>query len=230
MWQELSLKIRRRESPLYDTLYRIAKTVRSFEIPVVPGLYRTLYWERATRIALWRNMLRILYYTPMFKTRCRSIGKRLQLIGGIPLVIGHLKLDIGDDVSMYAQSTLAGARVIDNPTLTIGSNTVLGYQLYITVGADVTIGNNCLIAEKVTIMSYDGHHANPLQRHLPAPPESSRPITICDNVWIGAGSIILKGVTIGEGSIVAGGSVVTAKVPPNSMAIGNPARVFPLFM
>lgn len=230
MWQEMSLKIRRRESPLYDRLYRIAKKVRSFEIAVVPVLYRALYWERSLRIALWRNMLRVLYYTPMFKTRCQSIGNRLQLVGGIPLVIGNLKLVIGDDVSMYSQSTLAGAKVFDNPTLTIGCNTVLGYQLVITVGCDVSIGNNCLIAERVTIMSYDGHNTNPSERHLPAPPESSRPVTICDNVWIGAGSIILKGVTIGEGAIVASGAVVTAKIPPNSMAIGNPARVFPLFI
>lgn len=230
MWEELSLKIRRRESPLYERLYRIAKSVRSFEIPVIPVLHSMLYRERLLRISLWRNLMRVVYYTPMLKTRCQRVGKRLQLTGGIPLVLGNLKLVIGDDVSMYAQSTLAGAKVFDNPTLTIGNNTVLGYQLVITVGCDVSIGSNCLIAERVIIMSYDGHNNNPAQRHLPAPPESSKSITICDNVWIGANSTILKGVTIGEGSIVASGSVVTSKIPPNSMAIGNPARVFPLFM
>jgi acetyltransferase-like isoleucine patch superfamily enzyme len=93
---------------------------------------------------------------------------------------------------------------------------------------DVTIGNNVLIANGVNIFSYDQHPANPAERHLPASPESSRSVMIEDNVWIGAKCVIFKGVKIGKNSIVAAGSVVTQKVPPDSMVIGNPARIFPL--
>ena len=104
----------------------------------------------------------------------------------------------------------------------------MGYQLVIDVGCDVTIGNNVLIADRVVIRSYDGHPADPSKRHLPAPPESSKPIIIEDNAWIGQGSFILKGVTIGSGSIVGAGAVITKDVPPNSLAVGNPARCIPL--
>jgi len=230
MLKELSLKIRRRESPFFERLYQIAKAVRSFEIPVIMPLHTLLYQERCLRLGFWSNLTRVLYHTPLFKSQCIRIGKRLQIIGGIPLVMGHLNLVIGDDVVIHAASTLIGAKVFDNPTLTIGNSTHLGHQLTISVGCDITIGSNVLIGDHVNILSYMGHPTNPAERHLPAPPESSKSITICDNVWIGVGSIIMKGVLIGEGSIVASGSVVTAKVPPNSMAIGNPARVFPLIM
>jgi len=228
MLEELSLKIRRRESPMYEGLYQLAKSLRNLEMPVLPFLYTLLYRERQMRLALWRSLARMFYYTPIFKSRCKKVGKRLQLIGGIPLLLGNLRLNIGDDVTLYGYSTLSGAKVFDDPTLSIGDNSYLGYQLVINVGCDVTIGKNCLIGERVIIMSYDGHSTNPAERHLPAPTKSSRPIVISDNVWIGAGSIILKGVTIGEGSVIAIGSVVTTKVPPHSLAIGNPARIYPL--
>ena len=225
---ELALKIRKRETPAYDQMYRVAKEMRSFEIPVIKLLHGLLYCERRIRLQVWRNFIRVWYNTPLFKSRCDSVGKRLRLIGGVPLVLGHLRIKLGDDVVMHGVTTFAGAKVFDNPTLVVGNGSHLGYQLTINVGCDVTIGNNVLIADRVSILSYDGHPSNPDSRHLPATRESSRPVDIEDNVWIGTGCIIMKGVRICRDSIVAAGSVVTQKVPPGSLAIGNPARIYPL--
>lgn len=225
---DIALKIRKRETPGYDRLYCIAKGIMSFEVPVIAPLHGLLYQERRTRLQFWRNILRVWYYTPLFKSRCDQVGKRVRLIGGIPLILGHLRIRLGDDVVVHGVSTFSGAKVFDRPTLTVGNSSHLGYQLTINVGCDVTIGDHVLIADRVTIMSYDGHPANPAERHLPASTQSSRPVVIEDNVWIGSGCIIMKGVRIGSNSIVAAGSVVTQKVPQDSLAIGNPARVFPL--
>ncbi|MBW4056402.1 MAG: acyltransferase [Proteobacteria bacterium] len=222
------LKIRRRETPFYSTLYDLAKRARRFEVPVIRPLYRLLERERSLRRYLWNSFARVIYHTPIFKLRCDTVGKGLYLIGGIPLVMGHLRLKLGDDVSVHGKSTLIGAKVFDNPTLIVGSNSCLGYQLIIDVGCDVTIGNNVFIGDRVSILSYDGHPVKPEERHLPASRASSKPIVIEDNVWISGNCVILKGVTIGEGSVIANGSVVTTKVPPNSLAFGNPARCFPL--
>jgi acetyltransferase-like isoleucine patch superfamily enzyme len=228
MVDALILKIRRRESPFYCTLYDLAKRVRKFEVPVIRPLYRLLEWERLLRRGLWHSFIRVFYHTPIFKLRCDTVGSGLYLIGGIPLVLGHLRLILGDDVSIHGKSTLIGAKVFENPTLTVGSNSCLGYQLIVDVGCDVTIGKNVFIGDRVSILSYDGHPVKPEERHLPASRASSKPIVIGDNVWISGNCVILKGVTIGEGSVIANGSVVIAKVPPNSLAFGNPARCFPL--
>lgn len=228
MLEKIILKIRRRESPRYERLYQLAKSIRRFEVPPFKPVYQILAWERTLRLSCWNTFIRVFYHTPIFKLRCHEVGKALYLIGGIPLVMGHLRMILGENVTLFGASTFIGAKVFEAPTLTVGSHTYMGYQLIIDVGCDVTIGNNVVIADRVSIRSYDGHPSDPAKRHLPASPESSKPIVIEDNVWVGQSSIILKGVTIGAGAVIGAGSVVTKDVPPNSLAIGNPIRCIPL--
>lgn len=230
MIDKFLVNIRKRETPFYDRLYRMGKGLRSFEIPVVPVLFRLLWYERLFRINLWNTLVRVFYTTPIFKSRCEQVGRSLLVIGGVPYVVGDLRIRLGDRVAVHGKSTLNGAKVFTAPTLTVGDDSHLGYALSISVGADVTIGNRVMIGGGVNIMSYDGHPSDPTKRHLPASAASSRPVVIMDNVWIGNNVTILKGVKIGEGAVIAAGSVVTANVPPNCMAIGNPARSFPLMV
>jgi len=226
----LALKIRRRETPFYDKLYIFLKSAQTIEMPVIPLLYKFLYAQRQAGKLGWHWLSQNLYYIPMFKTRCQSFGKNLKVIGGIPLIYGNIKIIFGDNCSLHGTTTLSGAKVFDAPTLRVGNHSYLGYALSISVGCDVTIGNDVMISNNVTIFSYDGHSTNPAERHAVAPRESSKPIILEDNVWIGAKCSIMKGVVIGKNSVVASGSVVTQKVPPNSLVIGNPARVFPLML
>ena len=88
------------------------------------------------------------------------------------------------------------------------------------------IGKHCLLSGGVSVSDYDGHPTDAvLRRTSPAPRESIEPVVIGDDVWIGAAARILKGVTIGDRSIVGAGAIVTKDVPPDVVVAGNPARV-----
>lgn len=120
-------------------------------------------------------------------------------------------------------------------SLVVGNNTAINGATNFSIASNVEIGNNVLISYECMIMDHDGHSADPEIRKIDLPdllmgrPKAWEtvkilPIRIEDSVWIGARSIILKGVTVGQGSIVAAGSVVTKSVPPFVIVAGNPAR------
>jgi acetyltransferase-like isoleucine patch superfamily enzyme len=121
---------------------------------------------------------------------------------------------VGDDVRMRPPV------VVYHPeSLTLGSQVDIGEFTHIRAGGGVSIGNRVLIASHVVITS---------RAHPVALPRwgvtDDRPIVIEDDVWVGAGAIVLPGVTIGRGSVIAAGAVVTRSVPPMSVVGGMPAR------
>ena len=110
-----------------------------------------------------------------------------------------------------------------------GSKIVIGNNVGIsgaTIKAvsTITIGNNVLIGSGALIMDNDSH---PIDSEIRAAEHIviGKPITIEDDVFIGARAIILKGVTIGKGAVIGSGSVVTKDVPAYTVAAGNPARI-----
>lgn len=103
----------------------------------------------------------------------------------------------------------------------VGDNFYAGYNCVILDIAKVIIGNDCMIASNVGIYTA-GHSVQPHNRSKNG---FAMPITIGNNVWIGGNSVILPGVTIGDNSIIAAGSVVTKDVGPNVIVAGAPARV-----
>ena len=91
----------------------------------------------------------------------------------------------------------------------------------ISSAASIYIGHNTMLAANVSITDSDWHGVYNRIR----PFRCTKPVHIDNNVWIGEGAMILKGVTIGENSIVGAGSVVTKNIPANVIVAGNPARV-----
>jgi acetyltransferase-like isoleucine patch superfamily enzyme len=89
----------------------------------------------------------------------------------------------------------------------------------------IRIGNNVLIGSGCLIMDNDAHNISPKLRFEKLVEGSIKPVIIEDNVFIGSRSIILKGVTIGEGSVIGAGSIVSKDVPKNVIVAGNPARI-----
>ncbi|WP_185752397.1 acyltransferase [Butyrivibrio sp. AE2032] len=145
-----------------------------------------------------------------------------------PFFIAHPELvAIGNGTQILAGSRiqLYPELVEEKPHLRIGSGCFFGYRLCILVGADITIGNNVLMASDITIVS-ENHGTNP-ESELPYKKQQLKvaPVTIGDNCWIGDKVIILPGTNIGEGCVIGGGAVVTKDIPSYSIAVGNPARV-----
>jgi len=115
--------------------------------------------------------------------------------------------------------------------ISFGSGVILNRNCYITASSRVTVGNECLIGPNVFISdhdhgSYKGLNSSTFLSH---PPQKrllvSSPIIIMDRVWIGANVCILKGVTIGENTVIGANSVVSRTLPPNSVCAGSPCKV-----
>ncbi|MDD3428970.1 MAG: sugar O-acetyltransferase [Oscillospiraceae bacterium] len=104
----------------------------------------------------------------------------------------------------------------------IGDNFYANFNLVVVDDEKVYIGSRVMIAPNVTITT-TGHPVHPQKRGDGT--QFSFSVHIEDDVWIGSNTVILPGVTIGEGSVIGAGSVVTKSIPPNVVAVGAPCRV-----
>lgn len=104
----------------------------------------------------------------------------------------------------------------------VGENFYANVNCVILDEAKVTFGDNVFIAPNCGFYTAE-HPLDVGQRNSGL--EYAQPITICDNVWIGAQVCILPGVTVGEGCVIGAGSVVTKNIPAHTLAVGNPCRV-----
>lgn len=111
-----------------------------------------------------------------------------------------------------------------------GKNVELGDYVHIGALESVVIGNNVLMASKIYISDHDhgiyaGQNISPAGQIQSEKPLQISPVVIGNNVWLGENVCVLKGVHIGENSIVGASSVVTKSIPANSIAVGTPAKV-----
>ncbi|MFC1715268.1 acyltransferase [Candidatus Poribacteria bacterium] len=142
-------------------------------------------------------------------------------------------LVLGDRVRAYTWATF---NVEPLGMIEVGSDSILVGPVFMC-SERITVGQRVIISYNVTIADSDFHPIDPDQRRQDAiatsplgdpsqrPRIVSQPVAIEDDVWIGIGAIILKGVTIGRCARVAGGAVVTSDVPPGGFVMGNPARL-----
>lgn len=121
-------------------------------------------------------------------------------------------------------STIEDFATINNGVgeVIIGERTRIG--LGNTIIGPVKIGNDIMFAQNITVSGLN-HGYEDISTPISLQPTSTAPISIEDEVWIGANSVIVAGVTVGKHSVVAAGSVVTRDVPPYSIVAGNPAKL-----
>lgn len=202
-----------------------------------PSILLNVLWER------FRQVSRGYYYKLRLKesTGLVFVGKNViirnpQLIkAGRNLTVkdnasiqalSHSGIQFGDNVMIGQQTIIECTGVIRHlgEGLKVGNNSNFGDYNFIGVRGPVEIGNDVLFGPRVCIYA-ENHVFIHLDIPIRKQGETRQGIRVEDNCWIGSGAIILDGVTIGTGSVVAAGAVVTRDVPPFSVVAGIPARL-----
>lgn len=171
----------------------------------------TQIWQDGTAV------LRAKWYL----RKATQVGPKVR-IWGRPSIQNWGKMYVAERVQLV--STIATLELVANGegTLEIGAGAYINYGCSISASKLVRIGPNCTIGTHVIMMDNDFHQLEPERRN--EIPESA-PIILEENVWLGARVIVLNGVTIGRGSVIGAGSVVTRDIPPRTVAAGVPAKV-----
>ena len=161
----------------------------------------------------WRVMMAKIYLR-----KCTKLG-RMVSVNGKPIVDNQGEMIFGDEVRIWSPIIKAQLYTGKNGKLIVGKNSRLN-GVHIDARELVKIGNNVRIAPYSIILDSDFHD---IKDHFSD--GASKPVIIEDDVWIATRATILKGVTIGYGSVIAAGAVVTKSVPPKSIVAGVPAKV-----
>ena len=135
-------------------------------------------------------------------------------------------IKLGNRVTIGKYAIIRPSNIYGGPIgegLTMGDNSNIGPYNYIGCSGKITIGNNVMLAPRVSIYA-ENHVFDHPEILIRDQGVEKKEVIIEDDCWIAANSILLAGVTIGKGSVVAAGSVVTENVPPYSVVAGVPAK------
>ncbi len=148
------------------------------------------------------NLPRVLFFSEIKAIILRRVGAK-----------------VGKRATIYP-----GVWVFPGKGLTVGDDVDLAFGVIITTNGGVEIGDRVLIGYRAQILS-SNHKAPNNQERIFGAGHEFKPVTIHKDVWIGANAIILPGVSIGEGAVIAAGSVVTKDVPSFGVVAGVPAKL-----
>lgn len=164
------------------------------------------YWDALNEFRTWWDFFLSVFPGKLGQSlRRRYWAKRLEFCG--------------KDLIMAERVKIASPE-----KLRLGNNVGIGIGAYITAGGGVTVGNYVGIGPGAKIWSVNHIYENP---HTPWLLQGSetKPVVIGNDVWVAAGSIVKPGVTIGDGAIIAAGTVLSKSIPPFAIVAGNPGRI-----
>lgn len=161
------------------------------------------------RVRRWWQALRL--------GRC---GARVRIERGVRLLRFPRGIHLADEVALKEGANVCACN--HGAVVSIGARTTIGHYTFIYASERIEIGADCLIAPFVYIV--DSDHEMRRDRPINRQPNVTAPIVIGNDVWIATGARILKGVSIGDGAVIAAGAVVTDPVPPYAIVGGIPAR------
>lgn len=187
------------------------------------------------------EILLLLLFRIKYKKYKIQSGNNLKILGHLPIfkVPQNGRIFIGNNVVLNSDfknsntSLTTKVKFITgiNGKITIGNNCDLNGTCFVSYD-EIEIGNYCQFASSSIISDTDFHPIKPEQRlaqmngeKIPFDEVKKSKIKSGNNIWVGWGTIILKGVTIGDNSIIAAGTFVTKDVPANVIVAGNPAKI-----
>ncbi len=169
---------------------------------------------------------RSMVATPVFLAQCERYGSDIS-VDRVPYINGTPHIELGSNIRVSGLINIAASNK-GNPTLVIGDGVFIGHGTTFAVASRISIGKFASVGGGCYIADTEGHsHYNPQAPiwEVPAGDADVAPVTIEDGVQISRNVMILKGVTIGARSVIGAGSVVRSDIPPDSIVMGNPARV-----
>lgn len=188
------------------TLLRFMLKNRLFR-PRYMKIYRRLFWHKIVR--------RRAYGKKIHMDGLAFIGRKVKIEIG-PLA--HLHLGRWSWVGNGTKIRVHGGEV------RIGSKSVLGEEITFSTYEHISVGRECVIADRVMFIDFD-HRVEDVEQAIRKQGVYSKPVRVGNNVWIGYGASILRGVTVGDNAIIGTYAVVTKDVPDNAIVGGVPARV-----
>jgi len=184
---------------------------------------RTLRWMRANNM-LNRHYALLGARWAWLKLRH---GKRLQTEGPC-FICPRVKFEIGKNATLrIGRWSWIGHDCkirVHEGEVSIGAKTVMGQECTISAYQHVSIGRECIVADRVMLIDFD-HGVVEVERPIRLQGIYKRDVRVGNNVWMGYGACILRGVSVGHNSIVGTNAVVTKDVPENAVVGGVPARV-----
>lgn len=191
-------------------------------VRIVRGGMLKWRFKKARSYVLCDRNVRIFYPHHIQVGRAFNLEEGCELVGlsrrGV--VFGH-RCTVGRFASIRPTNVLLGEV---GEGLVVGNHSNIGPYSYIGCSGYVEIGNNVMMGPRVNLLA-ENHNAERVDVPMKSQGVTRKAIVIKDDCWLGANSTVLAGVTIGEGSIVAAGAVVTKDVPAFSIVGGVPARV-----
>lgn len=174
---------------------------------------------------MWFKLLK-LYVGHFLEPQLERLGKNSYVVKPWYIEIFGGPVTIGDNITLLASSDKRTRLTVwsdkkDIPGIFIGDHVLISPGVRISAALQIIISDNCMIASNAYITDSDWHGI--YDRSLP--PDTSYPVKLEENVWVGDSAIICKGVTIGKNSIIGAGAVVSSNIPSNAIAVGNPAKV-----
>jgi acetyltransferase-like isoleucine patch superfamily enzyme len=201
----------------------LAEAVRRAPVPLHGGPLTLIRFMRANHML---NLASLHMLTRFVLLKLRY-GGRLQT-DGICFICPGVQLEIGprSTLRMGRWSWIGhGSKIrVHEGEVSIGAKTVMGQECTISAYQHVSIGRECIIADRAMLIDFD-HGAVEVERPIREQGIYKRDVRVGHNVWIGYGACVLRGVSVGDNAIVGTSSVLTRDVPENAVVAGAPARV-----